>query len=178
MPTKTNEPTRISQISENAETIMARLWLKRDENGKVCETPEECARRVANYVAQARASYGKLSAKEKMAIIEEWSEKYFQMIANLDFTPNSPTYTGAGSGLGQLSACFVLPVEDSMNPIFTAVKYGALIHQSGGGTGYSFDKIREKGAMVKTTNGWASGPLSFMGVFDEATETIKQGGAR
>lgn len=178
MPIKTTDQKGISGISDNAATIMSRLWLKRDSNGNVCETPEECVRRVARYVAEAEAKYGKLSAKEKMAVIEEYSEKFWNMIASLDFSPNSPTYTGAGAPHGQLSACFVLPIQDSMEGIFNAVKNGALIHQSGGGTGYSFDTLREKGAMVKSTNGWASGPISFMRVFDEQTETIKQGGAR
>ncbi|MCE7739575.1 MAG: TSCPD domain-containing protein [Candidatus Heimdallarchaeota archaeon] len=149
-------------LSKNAQTVLEKRYLLRDENNKVIETPEEMFNRVASSIASS----------------EEERIEFFELMASLRFLPNSPTLMNAGTALGQLSACFVLPIEDDMSSIFDAVKHSALIHQSGGGTGFSFSKLRPKNDVVKTTGGIASGPLSFMEVFNAATNTVKQGGRR
>ena len=160
-------------LSENARTVLERRYLKKDGEGKVQETPEEMFRRVARHLAQAERAYsGDESHVKKM------EEIFYQMMTDFLFLPNSPTLMNAGRRLGQLAACFVLPVEDSMEGIFDALKNAALIHKSGGGTGFSFSRLRPKSSKVGTTGGVASGPVSFMKIFNTATEQVKQGGTR
>jgi ribonucleoside-diphosphate reductase alpha chain len=158
------------ELSENALTVLRARYLRRDASGQVVETPEELFRRVAHCVAQAETKFGSTAAV--------WEEEFFQAMTALDLLPNSPCLMNAGTPLGMLSACFVLPVEDSMEAIFDALKLMALIQQSGGGTGFSFSRLRPKGDRVASTSGTASGPVSFMRIFDCATENIKQGGKR
>ncbi len=159
------------KLSVNAVSVLEKRYLLKDEKGNVIETPQQMFRRVAREVARVEAMYGKQDPKK----IEE---QFYLMMAGLDFLPNSPTLMNAGTRMGQLSACFVLPVEDSMESIFTALKHMALIHQSGGGTGFSFSSLRPAGDIVGSTKCVSSGPVSFMRIFDAATEEIKQGGRR
>ncbi len=162
----------MSDISANALEVLKRRYLAKDENGKLVETVEQMFRRVSDAVAAADAKYS------EQACIQGLSDEFFELMTSLRFLPNSPTLMNAGRPLGQLSACFVLPIGDSMVEIFDTVKNAALIHQSGGGTGFSFSRLRQAGATVRSTGGVASGPVSFMRVFNMATEAVKQGGTR
>lgn len=157
----------------NSITVLAARYLLKDANGKVIESPKQLFTRVAHAIAGVEKSYGKNDAE-----VERIEQDFYEAMTSFKFMPNSPTLMNAGTSLGQLSACFVLPVGDSIVEIFDAVKYAAMIHQSGGGTGFSFSRLRPSNDMVKSTGGVASGPVSFMKVFDSATEQIKQGGKR
>lgn len=158
------------KLSLNAIQVLQERYLLRDEEGKIIETPRGMMRRVAKAMAEVDARYGEN--------VDKTYSEFYDMLTSLYFLPNSPTLMNAGTPLGQLSACFVLPVEDSIESIFDALREMALIHKSGGGTGFTFTHLRPRGDRVSTTGGRASGPVSFMQIFDTATEVVKQGGKR
>ena len=163
---------QIDFLTENARTVLERRYLKKDASGKICESPEHMFRRVAAHIAKAEKNY------DGATDIQEIEDQFYSLMAEFRFLPNSPTLMNAGRSLGQLAACFVLPVEDSIDGIFDAVKNAATIHKSGGGTGFSFSRLRPENSKVGSTGGVASGPVSFMKIFNTATEQVKQGGTR
>jgi len=161
------------KLKENAKIILKNRYLRKNEKQEVIETPEEMFHRVVSHIAKAEDNY-KSSAKFK----EKVKKAFAEVLSKLEFLPNSPTFTGAGTVLGQLAACFVLPIEDDMHSIMETLKHTVLIHKSGGGTGFSFSRLRPEGSPVASSGGVASGPVSFMRMYNATTEEIKQGGTR
>jgi ribonucleoside-diphosphate reductase alpha chain len=157
----------------NAILVLERRYLRKDEKGKVIESTSQMFRRIAKSVAAAERNYGKSDAQ-----VTKYEEEFYRILTRLEFIPNSPTLMNAGTMFRQLSACFVLPIEDSVDSIFNTLKAAAIIHKTGGGTGFSFSRLRPRGDVVKTTGGIASGAISFARVYDTATEVMKQGGRR
>lgn len=162
----------MKEISKNALKVLQSRYLLKNANGSVIESPQQLFKRVASHIAKAELKYG--NAKD----VKKWQAEYFGVMSGLKFLPNSPTLMNAGTNEGQLSACFVLPIGDSIESIFSSLKNTALIHQSGGGTGFNFSPLRPNGDFISPNSGSSSGPVSFMKIFDIATEHIKQGGKR
>jgi ribonucleoside-diphosphate reductase alpha chain len=177
MPLPVTPPATPATLSQNARTVLEKRYLVKDKSGKAVETPEEMFWRVAATVAEPERRYGKTEKQ-----VEEIANKFYELMTQRRFEPNSPTLMNAGRPLGQLSACFVLPVDDALSNghsgIYDTLRSMALIHQSGGGTGFSFSRLRAKGSMVRSTTGVASGPISFMQLYDASTDAVKQGGTR
>ncbi len=161
------------ELSENTMVVLEKRYLKKNTNGEVMETPEQLFKRVATNISKADLLYGASKSE-----VKKTEREFNALMENLEFIPNSPTLMNAGTELQQLAACFVLPIEDSITSIYESIKYTAIIHKSGGGTGFSFSKIRPAGSSVGSTGGVASGPVSFIKVFNASTEAIKQGGRR
>ncbi len=161
-------------LSYNGLAVLQKRYLKKNEKGEVIETPVQMFQRVANNLAEVESKYGKKGGED----VKKLSSQFFGLMSRFEFLPNSPTLMNAGNVLQQLSACFVLPVEDSLSSIFDSVKNAALIHQSGGGTGFNFSHLRPAGDFVNSTAGVASGPVSFIRVFNVATDVVKQGSKR
>ncbi len=171
--TRTEPETTPAALNEIARTVLKKRYLIKDEQGKVTETPETMFRRVADTIAAVEERYG--AAPEQVAA---WSDRFYRLMTRGTFEPNSPTLMNAGRPLGLLSACFVLPIEDDLGGIYETLKHQAIIHQGGGGTGFSFSRLRPRNDVVRSTMGVASGPVSFMEVYNHSTEAIKQGGTR
>ena len=161
------------QLKPNTEVVLQKRYLRKDLSGKQVETPRDLFWRVASCIAAEEAKYNQSTCKGDVL-----ARDFYDLMTSWKFLPNSPTLMNAGTDLGQLSACFVLPVGDSIEEIFDAVKYAAMIHKSGGGTGFSFSRLRPKDSRVGSTGGVASGPVSFLRIFNTATEQVKQGGTR
>lgn len=159
-------------LSINSIEVLESRYLRKDANETFLETADDLFHRVASTVARAELNFGSTSD------VNYWEKQFYEAMSNLLFLPNSPALMNAGTSLGQLSACFVLPIEDTIDGIFTTLKNTALVQQSGGGTGFNFSNIRPKDDFILLSGGKASGPVSFIKVFDCATENIKQGGKR
>jgi len=177
MPIPATPPVGEAQLSDNARTVISKRYLIKDATGTPTEKPEDMFWRVASTVAEADRRYGSSDAE-----VTDTATDFYNLMTERRFEPNSPTLMNAGRPLGQLSACFVLPVEDALSNgrdgIYDTLRAMALIHQSGGGTGFAFSKLRGKGSMVRSTTGVASGPVSFMKLYDASTDAVKQGGTR
>src|ERR1043166_830884 len=177
MPLPSSPPPGDVTLTQNARTVLEKRYLIKNESGRAVEQPEDLFWRVATVVADADRRYGATDAA-----VAATAEEFYFLMTQRRFEPNSPTLMNAGRPLGQLSACFVLPVEDALsnkkNGIYDTLGAMALIHQSGGGTGFSFSRLRGKGSMVRSTTGVASGPISFMKLYDASTDAVKQGGTR